>query len=100
MLLSSRLTRIATVSVCFLVVMSIAATASACPSCKQALGADGSQGDLARGIYYSILFMMSMPFAIVGSFGFMAYRAVKREQRRVAELEQAQREQDDDVRNA
>jgi hypothetical protein len=97
---SSRLTRIVMVSVCFLVVMSIAATASACPSCKQALGSDGSQGDLARGIYYSILFMMSMPFAIVGSFGFMAYRAVKREQRRVAEVERAQQDRADENRDA
>ena len=92
--------RLITVSLCFLVVVSIAATASACPSCKQALGADGSQGDLARGIYYSILFMMSMPFAIVGSFGFMAYRAVKREQRRVAEAEIAQRQGAEQDRDA
>jgi hypothetical protein len=62
-------------------VLGVASVASACPSCRQALS-DGSQGDLARGIYYSILFMMSMPFAIVGTFGFMAYRAVKREQLR------------------
>jgi hypothetical protein len=59
--------------------------AEACPSCQAALNADGSQGDLARGIYYSIMFMMSMPFAIIGTFSFFAYRAVKREQRRVAE---------------
>jgi len=61
-------------------VLGTASAASACPSCQAAL-AEG-QGDLARGIYYSILFMMSMPFAIVGTFGAMAYRAVKREQRR------------------
>ena len=100
MKLSHHIRRLITVSLCFLVVVSIAATASACPSCKQALGADGSQGDLARGIYYSILFMMSMPFAIVGSFGFMAYRAVKREQRRVAEAEIAQRQGAEQDRDA
>lgn len=61
-------------------VFGTASVASACPSCQAAL-AEG-QGDLARGIYYSILFMMSMPFAIVGTFGCMAYRAVKRDQRR------------------
>lgn len=60
-----------------------ASVASACPSCQQALGSDPAQGDLASGIYYSILFMMSMPFAIVGTFATLAYRAVKREQRRV-----------------
>ena len=50
-----------------------------------ALGGDTAQGDLARGIYYSVVFMMLMPFAIVGTFAGFAYRAVKREQRRLAE---------------
>ena len=67
------------------VVLGSASIASACPSCQAALAGDVSQGDLARGIYYSVLFMMSMPFAIVGTFGCLAYRAVKREQRRAAE---------------
>jgi hypothetical protein len=75
-----------------LVVLGAASVASACPSCQQALYHD-SQGDLARGIYYSILFMMSMPFAIVGTFAGLAYRAVQREKRRQAELEQARREE-------
>ena len=60
--------------------------ASACPSCQAALASEG--GDLARGIYYSILFMMSMPFAIVGTFGAVFYRAVKREQKRQADAAQ------------
>ncbi len=82
-------------AVCLATALGVANVASACPSCRQALS-DGSQGDLARGIYYSILFMMSMPFAIVGTFGFMAYRTVKREQRRVAEQPQTEG-QDADV---
>lgn len=69
-------------AVCFAIVFGSATVASACPSCQAALAADGS--DLGRGIYYSILFMMSMPFAIVGTFGCFAYRAVKREQQRQA----------------
>jgi hypothetical protein len=71
------------------VIVAAARDASACPSCQAAL-AEG-QGDLARGIYYSILFMMSMPFAIIGSFAALMYRAVKREQRR-KEAEAAQHE--------
>lgn len=70
---------------CLVVVLGSASVASACPSCQQALAGDVSQGDLARGIYYSVLFMMSMPFAIVCTFGTLAYRAVKREQRRLAD---------------
>ena len=83
-----------TLVVCLAVVFGAPSVASACPSCQQALG-DDSQGDLAKGLYYSILFMMSMPFAILGTFGGLAYRAVKREQRRQAEAEQARTQSDD-----
>jgi hypothetical protein len=80
--------------VCFVVVFGVASAARACPSCQAALSADGSQGDLARGIYYSILFMMSMPFAIIGTFAGFAYRAVLLERRRLAEAEQARKSDD------
>jgi hypothetical protein len=86
-----RLSRILVPVVCVAVMVAAASVASACPSCQQALGADGSQGDLARGMYYSILFMMSMPFAIVGTFAGLMYRAVKLEQRR-KEAEAAQKD--------
>ena len=78
-------THVFAATVCLTVLLGLTNVASACPSCQAALG-DAGQGDLARGIYYSILFMMSMPFAIVGTFGGFMYRAVKREQRRQAEL--------------
>jgi hypothetical protein len=38
--------------------------ASACPTCKENLAHNGQ--NLARGFYYSILFMLSMPFLIFG----------------------------------
>jgi hypothetical protein len=88
----NRIGRIMIPAVVALLVLGTSSVASACPSCQQALYHDASQGDLARGIYYSILFMMSMPFAIVGTFAGLAYRAVKREKRRQAELEQARRD--------
>ena len=72
------------------IVLLLAAVAQACPNCKETLSSDPTQQGLAKGIYYSILFMMSMPFAIVGTFGCLAYRAVKREQRRVAEANKSQ----------
>jgi hypothetical protein len=83
----------AVVSLAAVVLLATSGVASACPSCQAALAGDPEHGDLARGIYYSILFMMSMPFAIIGSFGFLAYRAVKREQRRIAD-EQAMSDDD------
>ncbi len=83
------LSRVVIPAGCVTLVLSVAAVASACPSCQAALAGDASHGDLVSGLFYSILFMMSMPFAIVGTFAGLAYRAVKREQRR-REAEQAE----------
>jgi len=53
--------------------------AAACPSCKAALASqDPSQGDIVSGYFWSILFMMSMPFTILGSFSGYMYLAVRR----------------------
>ncbi len=84
--MNRRFARMLGTVVCLALLFGAVQVASACPSCQSALGNDSTQGDLARGIYYSILFMMAMPFAIVGTFGGLAYRAIKREQRRQAAL--------------
>jgi len=58
------------------------AVAWACPGCKEALASnDGAQGDPATGYFWSILFMMSMPFAILGTFTGVVYRTVRRAQK-------------------
>ena len=92
--LKTRFARLIVPAVAMVLVLGVCSVASACPSCQAALGGDEAQGDVARGIYYSILFMMSMPFAIAGTFGTLAYRAVKREQRRQAELKARQESRD------
>ncbi len=63
------------------VVLLVAQTASACPSCKAALANQEGQGDVASGYMYSILFMLSMPFAIFGSFSSYFYYLVRRARR-------------------
>ena len=98
MSLQRHLSRAIVAVVCLTLFLGFSQVAQGCPSCQRALS-DGSQGNLAAGIYYSILFMMSMPFAIVGVFGGFAYRAVKREQRRIAE-ENAKREADESSSSA
>ena len=55
-----------------------ALTADACPSCKDAVaGSDGKvaaeTSRLGRGFSYSVLFMMSVPFVLVGGFGTACY---------------------------
>lgn len=59
------------------VVLICGSAALACPSCKAALG-EADQAGLVSGFFWSILFMMSMPFAILGTFGVCAYRAVNK----------------------
>jgi hypothetical protein len=56
-----------------------AGEALACPNCKEALAAQ--TGDAARlkdGYYYSIVLMIAMPFAILGTGTFLVARAIKR----------------------
>lgn len=59
----------------------IASVAAACPTCKDGLAQNDPHGQaIAAGYYYSILFMMSMPFAILGTFGGLAYLSIRRAQ--------------------
>ena len=56
-----------------------ASVASACPTCKEGVDAsDPHHQSLALGFYYSILFMMSMPYIILGSFGYLAFLSIRR----------------------
>jgi hypothetical protein len=50
--------------------------AAACPMCKAALASNG--GDLVSGFFYSILFMLSMPFLILGGLSSYLYLLVRR----------------------
>lgn len=52
-------------------------SALACPGCKQAL-ADSKGGNMIAGYFWSILFMMSMPFTLLGGFSGYMYLLVRR----------------------
>jgi len=57
----------------------------ACPTCKQALAEnDPAQKAMIAGYFYSILFMMGMPFAILGTLCSLAFVAVRRGQQAAA----------------
>jgi hypothetical protein len=57
----------------------IASVAGACPNCKEGLAQTDPEGQaVAAGYYYSILFMMAMPFTILGTFGSLAYLSIRR----------------------
>lgn len=53
--------------------------ADACPTCKDAIAENDPQHQqMVKGYFYSIVFMMSMPFVVLGTFGGMAYFSVNR----------------------
>ena len=57
------------------------AAASACPLCKEAKADTdypGGTASLPRGFYYSILLMVSAPFAVVGGLALKIYRSRRR----------------------
>lgn len=55
------------------------AVAQACPTCKEGLAtADPNHDRLVQGYFWSILFMMSMPFLILGGLGTYFYVEVRR----------------------
>lgn len=65
--------------------LALATDVLACPTCKNGMsGDDPVSVARASGYFYSILFMMSMPFVIIGTFGGAAYLSIKRARERQA----------------
>jgi len=72
-----RITRYILTLLIFALVLGVATDALACPTCKDGMSDPASQAT-ARGYFYSILFMMAMPFVIIGTFGSAAYFSIRR----------------------
>lgn len=73
---------------CAILIVALAVTllaasfASACPTCKEGLDAnDPEHAGMVQGYFYSILFMMSMPYILLSAFGFYMYQLVKKARR-------------------
>ena len=57
--------------------LAFGAVSHACPTCKQGIAEGSQQAGMVRGYFWSILFMMSMPFVIFGSLGAYFYYQVR-----------------------
>jgi hypothetical protein len=67
------------VLVSMLLVVAAAGVASACPNCTNGIsGTDDASQKVVTGYFWSILFMMSMPFALLTGFGGYMYLEVRR----------------------
>lgn len=62
--------------------LAFAQVAFGCPTCGNSI--EHSGGNLATGFYWSILFMMSMPFVILGGLSLLCWLEI-RKARRTAE---------------
>jgi hypothetical protein len=52
--------------------------ATACPNCKEAVSLSGSEAaNVASGYNWSVLFMISVPFTMLGTGVFMVRRAAR-----------------------
>jgi hypothetical protein len=53
--------------------------ATACPNCKEAVSLQqGEVANLSDGYNWSVLFMLAVPFSLLGTGALMVHRAVKR----------------------
>ena len=62
-----------------LLVLALHSLAVACPTCKDSIDqSDPQRQNLVQGYFYSIMFMVSMPFVILGSLcGYFYYEVCK-----------------------
>jgi hypothetical protein len=60
------------------VLLGVQTVARACPTCGQALGHDKAHPGMAKGFYYSILFMMATPYVVLCTFCGCMYWKVRR----------------------
>ena len=70
--------RLAMVFFALAAVLLTAGIAAACPTCKDGVAAnDPEHAHMVKGYFYSILFMMGMPYLTLGVFGIYMYRKVR-----------------------
>jgi hypothetical protein len=81
---SRTISTLRTAGLALALVLLVASFSAACPTCKDNLAHDPASANLARGLYYSILFMISMPFLIFGSLCAYFYWEVCRARKRQA----------------
>jgi len=84
----SHLRNVATVSLMLCLLTVFCSAVVACPNCAKGMADQSDGGDLVSGFQWSILFMMSMPFAILSFFGGYVYLEVRRARTRQNDTQQ------------
>ena len=63
-------------ALCAIVIFVAAQVATACPTCKESLSANDPQ--MMRGYFWSIMFMMAMPFSILTAMSTYFYVLIRK----------------------
>jgi hypothetical protein len=67
-----------TAAMALALVVMLTTSAAACPSCREALASDAGGGDLVSGFFWSILFLLAMPFTLLTLFLLYCYWLVRK----------------------
>jgi hypothetical protein len=68
-----------TLTLTFVLILGLAGSARACPNCKEAVSAQPSElAGMAQGYNWSVLFMLAVPFTLLGTGTLMVVRAARR----------------------
>jgi hypothetical protein len=74
-----RRTGLVTIALALLILLVYGPSASACPNCKEAVSLQsGDAASQADGYNWSVMFMLVVPFSMMGTGAFAIHRAVKR----------------------
>ena len=76
--LISRLIRSLSIALVVALLLVIADSALACPTCKENLAGDPEAANIVRGYFFSILFMLSMPPLILSGLSLYFYYEVRK----------------------
>ena len=72
-------TGLVTIAVALMIMLACGPSATACPNCKEAVSLQsGEQASQADGYNWSVMFMLIVPFSMMGTGAFAIHRAVKR----------------------
>jgi len=77
----SRFTKLALFLLVVGCLLAFASDSWSCPTCKDGISDGGNSANLVRGYFWSIVFMMSMPFLILGGLSTYLYLEVRKAKR-------------------
>lgn len=81
----NRLSKFTLVAVVLVLALScLAGPVSACPTCKDGMAGDPAYSSMVKGYFWSILFMMSMPFLVFSGVAGYFYYEIRRARKQKA----------------